>query len=62
MWNIKIENHVKREKKLEENVKKAYSVIFQEFCPSQMQNRIKEHPTYDSILGNPLKLMDTTAQ
>ena len=57
MWNIQIENNVKRGNKLEENVKKAYAMIFKEFCPIQIQNIIKEHPEYDSILNYPLKLM-----
>ena len=55
MWNIQIDNHVKIENKLEYNVKTAYAMIFKEFFPSQMQNRIKEHPKYDSIINYPLK-------
>ena len=34
MRNIQIENNMKREKKLEENVKKVYAMIFKEFYPS----------------------------
>ena len=59
MWNIKIENRVKREKKMEENMKKEYEMIFEEFCPSQMQNRIKDHPKYGIVINDPLDLMDT---
>ena len=44
MWNIQIENNVKIENKLEDNVYKAYAVIFKELFPSLTQNRIKEHP------------------
>ena len=29
MWNIQIDNHVKREKKLEEIVKNVYVMIFE---------------------------------
>ena len=53
---------MKREKKLEENVKKAYAMIFKEFYGSNVQNRIKYHPKYDRILKNLLKLMDAIAQ
>ena len=62
IWNKKIENHVKRENKMEENVKKAYTMIFKEFYPSQIKNIIKDHPKYDSIINDPLKIMDATAQ
>ena len=40
MWNIKIENNVKRENKLEQNVTNLYAMIFKELCLSQIQNRI----------------------
>ena len=53
---------MKRENKLEENVKKAYAMIFKEFCPSQIQNRIKQNPKYDSIINSTLKLMDKIDQ
>ena len=62
MWDIQIENNVKIENKLEYNVKKAYAMIFKEFCTRQMQNRLKEHPEYDIIINNTLKLMDAIAQ
>ena len=43
-------------------LKKSYAVIFREYCPSHMQNIIKEHLEYDSILNDPLKLMDAIYQ
>ena len=55
------ESH-KKIKKLEENVKKLYVIIFKELCLSQMKNRIKEHHEYDSVLNNPLKIMGEIAQ
>ena len=55
--NIQIENRVKRENNLEENVKKSYTVIFKKFTPSQVQTRIKDQPKFDSILNFPLRLM-----
>ena len=62
MWNIKIENRVKREKILEDNVKKSCVMIFKEFCSSQMQILIKKHPKHDSILNCHLKIMYTISQ
>ena len=59
MCNIQIENHVKRENKLKENVKKSYTVIFKKFSPSQVQTIIQEQPKFDSILNCPLKIMYT---
>ena len=37
-------------------------MIFKNFCPSQIQNRIKQHPEYDSIINHPLKLTDAISQ
>ena len=37
-------------------------MIFKELCPSQTKNRIKERPKYDSIINDPLKLMDAISQ
>ena len=33
-------------------------MIFKEFCPSQMHDIVKDHPKYDSINNNILKIMD----
>ena len=62
MRNIQLENHTKRENKLEENTKKAYEMIFKELFPHQMQTRIKNYPKYDSIFNDALKLMDAITQ
>ena len=49
-------------KKLEENMKKAHMIIFKQFCPSHMENRIKEYPEYNRFINDPLTLIDTIAQ
>ena len=36
-------------------------MIFKEFYPSHMKNRIKEDTKQDSIIKNPLKLMGENA-
>ena len=53
MWN---------EKKIGREHKKVYVMIFKEFCPSHIQNRIKEYPKYDIIINYPLKLMGAISQ
>ena len=37
-------------------------MIFKEFCPIKVQNTIKEHLKYGSILNNPLKPIYKIAQ
>ena len=41
---------------------KSYTVIILEFCPHKMKTTIRGHPKYDSIINNPLKLMDAIYQ
>ena len=53
---------MKRENKQGDNVKKEYAMIFMELYPSQVQNKIKYHPKEDSILNDPLKIMDKISQ
>ena len=55
-------NNVKRSNKLEDNVKQAYAMISKELCPSQMQNRIKDHPWYGSNINGPLNKMNEITQ
>ena len=51
--------YLKRVEKLEENLGKAYSLIYKNYCDTVMQARIKEHPNYYSeILDNPIKLLE----
>ena len=61
MWDIQIENHFKIENKLEEKTKKAYEMIFKEFCWHQMKTRVKDNSKYESIINFPLKLIDAIA-
>ena len=37
-------------------------MIFKELCPNQMQKRSKNHPEYDNILNDALKLMGAISQ
>ena len=43
-------------------MKREYAIIFNELSPSQIQNIIKYHPKYDSILNYPLNLIGAIYQ
>ena len=59
IFNQKTARYLKRVEKLEENLGKAYSLIYENYCDTVMQARIKEHPKYYSeILDNPIKLLE----
>ena len=47
---------------MEENIRKAYAVIFKELFPSHIQNIIEEHPEYESNTNNTLKIMNSIAR
>ena len=58
-----MELYLKREAILEENLGKAYSLIYENYCDNIMQTRIKEHPKYLSeILNDPIKLLEEIAK
>ena len=45
---------------LEEGMSKAYAVIFNNYCTRAMQNRIEEHPDFETkIKDDPIELLHT---
>ena len=59
IFNQKTARYLKRIEKLEENMGKAFSLIYENYCDTTMQTQIKEHPKYYSeILDNPIKLLE----
>ena len=59
IFQQKTSRYLKQVEKLEENMGKAYSLIYKNYCDTGMQARIKEHPKYYSkILDNPIKLLE----
>ena len=59
MFDAEYKQHIDREKDLVENLKKAYSVIFGNFCTRIMQARIEEHPDFAAkIEDNPIALLE----
>ena len=39
-----------REDTLNENLLKAYALIFSNYCSKTIQNRIEEHPDFESVI------------
>ena len=62
MWDILIENDVKKGNELEENVTKSYLMVFKEFLPSQIKMELKSTPNIIVLLTAPLNLMDEIYQ
>ena len=44
---------------LQENETKAFSLILNSYCTKPMQNRVQDHPKYDSeIIDDPIRLLE----
>jgi hypothetical protein len=50
IYQAKLERYLDRKDILEQNLTKAYALIFSNFCNKTMQNRIEEHPGYDILI------------
>ena len=58
LYQAKINRHVERRDNLRANTPKAYSLIMEKYCAKGMQNRIEEHPDFESkIKNNPIELL-----
>ena len=62
-FNIKFELRYKewmeRSQKLEDGMKQSYTFIFDTYCNKTIQDRIEQHPEYDSkIQDNPIELLE----
>ena len=63
VFQKKMEIYLKREETLEENLAKAYSLIYENYCDTIMQIRVKEHPDFQTtILNDPIKLLEAIAK
>ena len=60
-FNIKYQEKLRifldRESALEKGLKQAYSYIFSSFCTKTMQQRIEEHPDYNTTIDDPIELL-----
>jgi hypothetical protein len=58
MYQAKLERYLERKDALEQNLTKAYALIFSTYCNKTMQNRIEEHPDYETtIRDDPIELL-----
>ncbi len=44
MYQAELERYLDRKETLEQNLNKAYTLIFSTYCNKTIQNRIEEHP------------------
>jgi hypothetical protein len=50
--------YLDRKDTLEQNLTKAYALIFSTYCNKMMQNRIEEHPDYEATIhDDPIELI-----
>jgi hypothetical protein len=59
MYQAKLERYLDRKDTLEQNLAKAYALIFSTYCNKTMQNRIEEHPEFETIIrDDPIELLN----
>jgi hypothetical protein len=58
LYQAELERYLDRTDTLEQNLTKAYSLIYSTYCNKMMQNRIEEHPDYETtIRDDPIELL-----
>jgi hypothetical protein len=58
LYQAELERYLDRKATLEQNLYKSYALIFSTYCNKMMQNRIKEHPDYETtIRDDPIELL-----
>jgi hypothetical protein len=59
LYQAELERYLDRRDTLEQNLTKAYALIFSTYCNKTMQNRIEEHPDYETkIQDDPIELLE----
>ena len=57
LYQAELERHLDRKATLEQNLHKAYALIFSTYCNNMMRNRIEEHSDYKTtIQDDPIEL------
>ena len=57
-YQAKLTRFLKREDTLDENLLKANALIFSNYCSKTKQNRIEEHPDFESVIrDDPIELL-----
>jgi hypothetical protein len=58
-FQAELKRYLDRVDTLEQNMHKAYALIFSTYCNKTMQNRIEEHPDFEStIRDDPIELLE----
>ena len=58
VFQAEIENHVLRKIQLKDNMHKSYALIVSKHCSKVIQDRVTNHPDYDTkIMNNPIELL-----
>jgi hypothetical protein len=59
IFQAELERYLDRKDTLEQNLTKAYALIFSTYCNKTMQNRIEEHPDFETtIRDDPIELLN----
>ena len=59
LYQAKLERYLERKDTLEQNLTKAYALIFSTYCNKTMQNRVEEHPEFETtIRDDPIELLN----
>jgi hypothetical protein len=59
MYQAELERYLERKNTLEQNLTKAYALIFSTYCNKTMQNRVEEHSEFEtSIRDDPIELLN----
>jgi hypothetical protein len=58
-YQAELERYLERKDKLEQNLTKAYALIFSTDCNKTMQNQVEEHPTFETTIhDDPIELLN----
>jgi hypothetical protein len=58
LYQAELEQYLDRKDTLEQNLTKAYALIYSTYCNKTMQNRVEEHPDFkDTIRDDPIELL-----
>jgi hypothetical protein len=59
MYQAKLERYLEGKDTLDQNLAKAYALIFSTYCNKTMQNRTEEHPEFETtIRDDPIELLN----
>jgi hypothetical protein len=59
MYQTKLERYLNRKDTLRQNLARAYALIFSTYCNKTMQNRIEEHPDFNTMIhDDPIELLN----